>query len=98
MSHANPARIAFVLKAHGYELYPFFDRDALRATTWFGLLGLFQMLLFTRKRLREYGQGVPPCNSDALRDRMVTVLDELHASENELEAQSLPAQPLDQIR
>ena len=83
MSHANPARIAFVLKAQGYELYPFFDRDTLRVTVYFGLLGLFQMLFFTRKRLRDYGKTIPPCNSDALRDRMVALLDDLEASESE---------------
>jgi hypothetical protein len=78
MSHANPARIAFVLTERGYELYPFFDRESLLATTWTGLLGLFQMLFFTRKTLRDYGKAIPSCNSDALRARMVAVLEQMH--------------------
>lgn len=77
LSHANPARISFVLTERGYELYPFFDRGSLRATTWTGLLGLFQMLFFTRMRLGHYGKTIPACNSDALRDRMVAVLEQL---------------------
>lgn len=77
MSHANPARIAFVLTERGYELYPFFDRITLRTTTWFGLIGLFQMLFFTRTRLRDYAKAIPTCNSDVLRERMVQLLDDL---------------------
>lgn len=80
LSHANPARIAFVLTERGYELYPFFDRGSLRATTWTGLLGLFQMLFFTRMRLGHYGKPIPSCNSDALRDRMVALLEQLQES------------------
>ena len=75
MSHANPARIQFVLKAHGYELYPFFDRDALRSAVWFGVPGLSQMLFLTRKLLDQYGKAVPLCSSDEFRRRLVTVLD-----------------------
>lgn len=82
MSHANPARISFVLTSRGYELYPFFDRDALRATAWFGLLGLAQMLFFTRKRLGHHGKPVPPCSTDALRQRISSVIDDLEATES----------------
>jgi hypothetical protein len=81
MSHANPARIPFVLTEHGYQLYPFFDRDALRACAWFGLAGLLQMLFFTRKWLRDYSKAVPACNSDDLRTRIKAVLDELETRE-----------------
>lgn len=80
MSHANPARITFALTPRGYELYPFFDRDSVRATTWVGLIGLTQMLFFTRKTLRDYGKTIPARNTDELRERMVTLFDELQAS------------------
>lgn len=84
MSHANPARIQFVLKEHGYELYPFLDRGAFRVTTWFGLVGLVQMVSFTRKRLERHGKAVPPCNSDELHDRFAADLDELEKTDDPL--------------
>jgi hypothetical protein len=84
VSHANPARINFVVKDHGYELYPFFDRFALRATAWFGLVGLVQMVSFTRKRLDHHGRAVPPSNSDELHDRIAASLVDIERSEDPL--------------
>jgi hypothetical protein len=77
MSHANPARIKFVLTERGYQLYPFFDREALSVTTWYGLAGLLQMLFFSRKWLRDHDKTVPPSNSDELRARISAVMDDL---------------------
>lgn len=86
LSHANPARIKFVLAARGYDLYPIFDRDARMATTWFGLVGLSQMLFFTRKRLDHYGKTVPNCNTDDLHGRIEALLKELDAYPSEAPA------------
>lgn len=91
VSHANPARMVFVRKAHGYELYPFFDREIFRAASWFGLVGMAQLVSFPRKRLVLRGKVVPACNSDALHERISAALDEIERTDDPLGLHGNPA-------
>lgn len=78
MSHANPARFPFIFTKRGYQLYPFFDAPSLHIVTYFALLGLVQVLSFTRHWLERYGRTAPPCNTDRTRERMVKIVDRLN--------------------
>lgn len=79
LSHAHPERLKFVRNTRGYQLYPLFDRDALRLVAYFALTGLSQMLFFTRARLKRHGRVAPNCNIEELETRMLELQAEVTA-------------------